>query len=49
MTDCSQQRPRGFSTICRPISPERYRQIIDAPALFRQWLDLGGHPPSFDG
>jgi hypothetical protein len=32
-------RPRGFSTLCLPVSPERYRQVIDSPALFRQWLD----------
>jgi hypothetical protein len=32
-------RPRGCSTICLPISPERYQQIIGSPAAFRGWLD----------
>jgi hypothetical protein len=32
-------KPRGFSTICLPISPERYQQLIDSPRLYRQWLD----------
>jgi hypothetical protein len=32
-------KPRGFSTICLPVSKERYAQIIDSPTLFRQWLD----------
>src|SRR5262245_25909223 len=39
MADYPQPRPRGFSTICLPIRKERYQQIIDAPALFRRWLD----------
>jgi len=39
MTGCPKQKPRGFSTICLPISKERYDQIIDSPALFRHWLD----------
>jgi hypothetical protein len=29
----------AFSTLCLPISTERYQQIIDSPALFRRWLD----------
>src|SRR5205823_3728476 len=32
-------RPRGFSTICLPVSKERYQQVIDSPALYRQWLE----------
>ena len=32
-------RPRGFSTIGLPVSPERYRQVIGSPARFRRWLD----------
>ena len=32
-------RPRGFSTICVPLSNERYEQVIGSPARFRQWLD----------
>ncbi len=32
-------KPRGFSTICLPVSKERYQQVIDSPTLYRQWLD----------
>ena len=32
-------KPRGCSTICLPISKERYQQIIDSPTRFRQGLD----------
>ena len=39
MAACPDPKPRGFSTICLPVSKERYRQVIDSPALFRQWLD----------
>lgn len=39
MAEGPNPKPRGFSTICLPISPERYQQIIDSPTLFRQWLD----------
>jgi len=39
MAECPKHKPRGFSTLCLPISPERYQQIIDSPALFRHWLD----------
>src|SRR5919206_4348376 len=39
MAECPKPKPRGFSTICLPISPERYQQIIDSPPLFRHWLD----------
>jgi hypothetical protein len=39
MAEYPQPRPRGFSTLCLPISKERYQQIIDSPALFRRWLD----------
>jgi hypothetical protein len=39
MADAPEPRPRGFSTICLPISKDRYQQIVDSPALFRQWLD----------
>lgn len=36
-------KPRGFSTICLPISKERYQQIIDSPTRYRQWLDETFH------
>jgi hypothetical protein len=39
MAEAPTPRPRGFSTICLPVSPERYRQVIDSPVRFRQWLD----------
>jgi hypothetical protein len=39
MTVFPDPKPRGFSTICLPISPERYQQLIDSPRLYRQWLD----------
>jgi hypothetical protein len=39
MAEAPGPRPRGFSTICLPVSIERYRQVIDSPALYRQWLD----------
>src|SRR4051812_28310411 len=41
MAACPQQqkRPRGCSTICLPISPDLYRQVIDSPQRFRGWLD----------
>ncbi len=39
MAEFPDPKPRGCSTICLPISPERYQQIIDSPALFRHWLD----------
>jgi hypothetical protein len=43
MADYPQRKPRGFSTICLPISQDRYRQIIDSPAMFRRWLDQAFH------
>lgn len=39
MTAYPLRKPRGFSTICLPISKERYQHLIDSPTLFRQWLD----------
>src|SRR5271166_625156 len=39
MAVCPNPKPRGFSPICLPVSPERYQQIIGSPALYRQWLD----------
>jgi hypothetical protein len=39
MAACLTPKPRGFSTICLPISKERYHAIIDSPARFREWLD----------
>lgn len=39
MAECPKHKPRGFSTICLPISPERYQQLIGSPSLFRHWLD----------
>lgn len=39
MAACLPQKPRGFSTICLPISKDRYLQLITSPTLFRQWLD----------
>ncbi len=39
MAECPNPKPRGFSTICLPISKDRYLQLIDSPTLFRQWLD----------
>jgi hypothetical protein len=38
MADCPNPKPRGFSTICLPVSKERYQQVIDSPARYRQWL-----------
>ena len=38
MAVCPNPKPRGFSTICLPVSKERYLQVIDSPALYRQWL-----------
>jgi hypothetical protein len=43
MAEAPDPKPRGFSTICLPISPERYQQIIDSPSLYRQWLDEAFH------
>ncbi|MBV8432359.1 MAG: hypothetical protein JO244_14425, partial [Solirubrobacterales bacterium] len=34
-----QKEPRGCSTLCVPISPERYTQIINSPEEFRRTLD----------
>jgi hypothetical protein len=39
MAEAPNPKPRGFSTICLPISKEHYQQIIDSPARYRQWLD----------
>src|SRR5262245_33549385 len=39
MAEDPDARPRGFSTLCLPISKDRYQQIISSPARFRQWLD----------
>ena len=49
MADYPSPRPRGFSTLCLPISKERYLQIIDSPSLFRRWLDeaFREHPELF--
>jgi hypothetical protein len=38
MADCPNPKPRGFSTICLPVSKERYQPVIDSPALYRHWL-----------
>jgi hypothetical protein len=43
MAECPMHKPRGFSTICLPISPDHYRLIIDSPTHFRQWLDQAFH------
>lgn len=45
----AQPKPRGFSTICLPISKDLYQQIIDAPPHFRRWLDqtFHDHPELF--
>jgi hypothetical protein len=42
-------RPRGFSTICLPVSKERYQQVIGSPTLYRQGLDeaFGATPELF--
>jgi hypothetical protein len=49
MAEFPNPKPRGFSTICLPVSPERYRQVIDSPTLFRRWLDeaFRDHPELF--
>src|SRR3954471_24327306 len=49
MAECPRPRPRGCSTICLPISQERYQRIIDSPAEFRRWLDQAyrDHPELF--
>ena len=39
MAGCPQHKPRGCSTICLPISPDLYRQVIDSPQQFRRTLD----------
>jgi hypothetical protein len=39
MAEHPDPKPRGFSTICLPVSKERYQQLIDSPARYRQWLD----------
>jgi hypothetical protein len=39
MAEAPDPKPRGFSTICLPISKERYQQVIDSPTRYRQWLD----------
>lgn len=39
MAESPKPKPRGFSTICLPISKEAYAQIIDSPTRFRRWLD----------
>src|ERR1043166_4259574 len=43
MAECPKTKPRGFSTICLPVSPEHYRRLIDSPTLFRRWLDQAFH------
>jgi hypothetical protein len=49
MTGCSGAKPRGFSTICLPIDQQRYVPIIDAPTMFRDWIDKAflQHPELF--
>jgi hypothetical protein len=39
MAEAPNPKPRGFSTICLPVSKERYQQVIDSPVRYRQWLD----------
>jgi len=39
MAEAPDPKPRGFSTICLPVSKERYQQVVGSPALYRQWLD----------
>jgi hypothetical protein len=39
MAEFPNPKPRGFSTLCLPISPQRYQQVIASPTLFRHWLD----------
>jgi hypothetical protein len=39
MAEAPDPKPRGFSTICLPVSKERYQQVVDSPTLYRQWLD----------
>lgn len=39
MAEHPDPKPRGFSTICLPVSQERYEQIIHSPSQYRQWLD----------
>jgi len=43
MAEAPNPRPRGFSTICLPVSKERYQQVIDSPTRYRQWLDEAFH------
>ena len=43
MAECPNPKPRGFSTLCLPISKERYLHLIGSPARFRQWLDEAFH------
>lgn len=43
MAERSQEKPRGSSTICLPISEDRYTQLIDSPLEFRRWLDAAYH------
>jgi hypothetical protein len=43
MTEYPNPKPRGFSTICLPVSKERYQQVIDCPSHYRQWLDEAFH------
>src|SRR5438477_1969977 len=49
MAEYPRPKPRGCSTLCLPISKDRYHQIIDSPAAFRRWLDQasGDHPELF--
>ena len=35
MAEAPNPRPRGFSTICLPVSKERYQQVIDSPTRYR--------------
>jgi hypothetical protein len=39
MAERSQQKPRGYSTICLPIDKDRYLQVVDSSEEFRAWLD----------
>lgn len=48
-TDRPTRPTRGPKTICIPCSQEQYEQIVDAPALFREFLDqqIGATPELF--
>ena len=39
MAESSNQKPRGYSTICLPIDKDRYSKVVDSPLQFRLWLD----------